>query len=54
MPFTFRTKPRGVWANFQTECGCGGVLTITGGRIEWHDCREEGDRDGAQVPVVRL
>jgi len=34
----FRTKPRGMWANFQTECGCGGVLTVTGGRIDPHTC----------------
>ena len=36
----FRTKPRGMWANFQTECGCGGVLTVTGGRIDPHTCEE--------------
>lgn len=35
-----RTKPRGMWANFETTCTCGGVLTITNGRVDPHDCRE--------------
>jgi len=39
-PFTFRTKAKGVWATFQTQCaGCGGVLTITNGREDPHDCQ---------------
>lgn len=34
------TKPRGIHATFETECvRCRGELTITNGRIEWHECR---------------
>ncbi|MDQ5861109.1 MAG: hypothetical protein M3536_02460 [Actinomycetota bacterium] len=34
-----KTKPRGIWATFQTECAaCQGELTVTNGREEWHDC----------------
>jgi len=34
----FRTKPRGIHATFETTCGCGGVLTVTNGRIDPHTC----------------
>ena len=37
-PFTFRTKPTGPHATFETTCGCGGVLTVTNGRIDPHTC----------------
>ena len=34
-----KTKPRGIWANFTTTCTCGSELTITNGRVDYHDCR---------------
>lgn len=41
MAFTFRTKPQGIHATFQTECvQCRGELTVSNGRVDRHDCRE--------------
>jgi hypothetical protein len=38
-PFTFRTKAKGVWANFTTECvACRGEITVTNGRADFHQC----------------
>lgn len=35
----FRTKPRGIHANFQSECHlCGGEITVSNGRIDNHRC----------------
>lgn len=35
------TKPRGIWATFQTECSrCQGDITVSNGRPEHHVCRE--------------
>lgn len=35
-----KTKPRGIHATFATTChACRGDLTISGGRIDPHDCR---------------
>jgi hypothetical protein len=32
-------KPKGIHANFQTECAaCQGELTINSGRIDHHEC----------------
>lgn len=32
-----KTKPRGIWATFRTECvDCGGVILVTNGRPEEH------------------
>ena len=40
-PFTFRTKPQGVWATFRTDCHrCKGEVTVSHGRVDPHDCRE--------------
>lgn len=33
-----KTKPRGIHATFETTCGCGGVLTVTNGRVDPHVC----------------
>jgi hypothetical protein len=34
------TKPKGDHAKFRTDCfKCGRELTITNGRIDYHDCR---------------
>lgn len=33
-----KTKPRGIWANFRSTCGCGGEITITNGRVDFHEC----------------
>ena len=39
--FTFKTKPRGIHANFSSDCWkCGDEITVTNGRPERHDCRE--------------
>jgi len=38
---TFKTKPRGDQASFVTDCHCGGELTISNGRIDPHQCREQ-------------
>lgn len=35
---TFKTKPQGIWATFETTCGCGGELTVTNGRLDPHTC----------------
>jgi len=36
----FRTKPKGIHATFETDCfKCSGVLTVTSGRIDPHDCQ---------------
>jgi hypothetical protein len=33
----FKTRARGMWANFQTECHhCGGELTVTNGKPDLH------------------
>ena len=33
-------KPKGERANFDTECvKCRGVLTISNGRVDYHECR---------------
>jgi len=41
-PFTFRTKAKGVWANFTTDCDrCGHELTISNGKVEPHVCRQQ-------------
>jgi len=37
----FRTKPKGIHATFRTDCGCGGELTVTNGRVDPHQCRIE-------------
>lgn len=38
----FRTKPRGMWANFDTSCWkCGGDITVTNGRVDRHDCEPQ-------------
>jgi len=37
----FRTKPKGIHANFRTDCGCGAEITVTNGRIDPHQCRIE-------------
>lgn len=34
-----KTKPRGIWANFRTDCHCGSEITISNARIDPHDCR---------------
>jgi hypothetical protein len=35
----FTTKPKGIHANFTTDCStCGAELTVTGGRIDRHEC----------------
>lgn len=45
----FRTKPRGMWANFTTECAkCAGELTVTNGRVDPHTCRERIDMPAFQ------
>jgi len=37
-----KTKPRGIHANFVTECAsCRGDLTVTNGRIDPHECRDK-------------
>lgn len=37
-----KTKPRGIHANFVTECvKCQDDLTVTNGRIEDHQCEDE-------------
>lgn len=33
-----KTKPRGIWANFRTDCVCGAEITVTNGRIDFHQC----------------
>lgn len=36
-----KTKPRGMWANFETSCyRCDGELTVSNGKPDPHDCRE--------------
>jgi len=35
-----KTKPKGIHANFRTDCHCGAELTVTNGRIDQHQCRE--------------
>jgi hypothetical protein len=37
-PFTFRTKPTGIWATFAVDCRCGGEITVTNGRVDPHTC----------------
>ena len=34
-----KTKPRDEWANFTTTCTCGSELTISNGRVDYHECR---------------
>lgn len=35
----FKTKPRGEWANFLTECWrCGHEITVSNARPDPHDC----------------
>ena len=37
-----RTKPRGMWATFETVCyRCDGLLTVSNGHVSPHDCREQ-------------
>jgi hypothetical protein len=37
-----KTKPRGIHANFITECAaCRGDITISNGRLEHHECRDK-------------
>jgi len=37
-----KTKPRGIHANFTTECAsCRGDLTVSNGRVEYHECRDK-------------
>ena len=39
-PFTFRTKPQGVWANFSFDCPrCRQEATVSHGRVDPHDCQ---------------
>lgn len=33
-----KTKPKGIHANFSTDCPCGAELTVTNGRIDNHRC----------------
>jgi hypothetical protein len=33
-----KTKPKGIHATFQTSCECGAELTVTGGKIDRHEC----------------
>ena len=33
-----KTKPKGIHATFATECQCGAELTVTNGRIDFHEC----------------
>jgi hypothetical protein len=30
-----------MWANFATDCPCGAEITISNGRIDWHDCQQD-------------
>lgn len=37
-----RTKPRGMWANFVSECvECRDEITVSNGRPEPHQCEAE-------------
>jgi hypothetical protein len=37
-----KTKPRGIWATFRTECAsCRGELTVTNSRPDPHECRDK-------------
>jgi hypothetical protein len=33
-----KTKPKGIHANFATDCQCGSELTVTNGRVDKHEC----------------
>ena len=33
-----KTKPKGIHATFTTDCPCGGELTVTNGRPDFHEC----------------
>ena len=33
-----KTKPKGIHATFATECQRGAELTVTNGRIDFHEC----------------
>lgn len=33
-----KTKPRGIWATFTTQCQCGQDLTVSNGWIDPHEC----------------
>jgi hypothetical protein len=36
----FRTKARGIWANFQSDCfRCGAEVTISHGKPDPHTCQ---------------
>lgn len=40
-PFTFRTKPTGIHATFETCCWkCSGTVTVTNAKVDRHDCTE--------------
>ena len=37
-----KTKPKGIHANFQSECfKCSGNITVTNGRVDPHECRDK-------------
>lgn len=37
-----KTKPRGEWANFVTECWkCAGEVTVSNGHVSPHDCEPD-------------
>lgn len=39
-----RNLPKGIHANFTSQCHvCGAEITVTNGRIEWHECRNDLD-----------
>jgi hypothetical protein len=49
----FKTKPRGDQASFVTDCcKCRGELTISNGRIDLHDCREQRPVTLAQIQAA--
>lgn len=35
-----KTKPKGIHANFRTDCHCGAEITISNGRIDRHECEQ--------------
>jgi len=51
----FRTKPKGIHANFRTDCGCGGEITVTNGRVDHHECeRITGTLDEVLAALDRI
>jgi hypothetical protein len=33
-----KTKPKGIHANFRTDCHCGAEITVSNGRVDSHNC----------------